>query len=168
MALARICDDTFIDLDRLSLALFTDLDSNPKALVRFSSGDEYQITGTSASALHSFLNQQPPMEPGEMLSAPGLGIVADSGTVDDQLSPSVFPSFARNKAWFYKADEETGRRFFMALVNQKGSCSLRMFDAQSGIAIPKQYRTGNYQDQFKKFIRGAAELTVQTQPNLER
>ena len=77
------------------------------------------------------------------------------------------PYIGRNKSWFYARDER-GKQHFFAFVNAKGSCSMRTFDAETGIFLGKQYRSGNYQDQFSKVIGNAIELTVNSQPNLER
>ena len=168
MALSRISDEAFIDLDQLSLAIFTGLDSNPKAVVRLNSGDEYQLAGSSASALHSVLNRQEDIERDNAQPILGRDAEMPADNSEEQPTEYEFAPLTRNKPWFFKADAATGRKFFMALVNAKGSCSLRMFDADSGIAFPKQYRSGNYQDQFKDFINGARELTLPHQPNLER
>lgn len=169
MTLSRISDEAFIDLQQLSLVLFTDLDSQPKAVVRFTAGDEFEITGASASVLHSVLNRQAESERDNAQTVLGLeAVMQPAETREDQPTEYVFAPLTRKKAWFYKADTTTGRQCFMALVNAKGSCSLRMFDAGSGIAYPKQYRSGNYEDQFEDFINGARELTLPHQPNLER
>ena len=80
-------------------------------------------------------------------------------------APSM-PFIGRNKAWFHRKDEN-GRKYILAFVNAKGSCSLRNFD-ENGIFLGKHYWSGNYQDQFAELLVGAVELTVNSQPNLER
>ena len=78
----------------------------------------------------------------------------------------ALPFLGRNKAWFHRKDEN-GREHILAFVNAKGSCSIRTFD-EKGLFLGKHYRSGNYQDQFADLIAGAVELTVNSQPNLER
>jgi len=73
----------------------------------------------------------------------------------------------RKKAWYYRKDENS-REYILAFVNAKGSCSLRTFEAESGIYKGKRYVAGNYQDNFAELIDGAVELTIYNQPNLER
>jgi hypothetical protein len=167
MALKKISDETFVNVEGLLFAAFESLESDPKATLMFTSGQEMRISGNSASALHSFLNpeSQPPSPP-----APSMLEDADAFAINAlaELNKIEFTPTVRNKAWYYRSDKGTNRSFFMAFVNAKGSCSLRMFDAGSGIAFPKQYRSGNYQDQFKELIQGAIEITVPSQPNLER
>lgn len=75
--------------------------------------------------------------------------------------------FARTKAWYYLKGADD-RNYILAFVNAKGSCSMRTFDAEVGRSLGKQYRAGNYEDQFADFIRNANELMVNSQPNLER
>lgn len=71
------------------------------------------------------------------------------------------------KAWFYYQDR--GKQgYFLVMVNAKGSCSMRKFDAQTGRFLGKQYRPGNYQDQFAPFVADAKEVWVRSHPNLER
>ncbi len=167
MALRKIGDETFVDVEGLVFAEFEQLESDPKATLIFTSGQQMRISGNSASALHSFLNpeSQPPSRstPSMLEDAEAVAISAFAESDRIEFTPMV-----RNKAWYHRSDKATNRSFFMAFVNAKGSCSLRMFDAGTGIAFPKQYRSGNYQDQFKELIQGAVELTVPSQPNLER
>jgi hypothetical protein len=72
---------------------------------------------------------------------------------------------AKKKAWYYV--EVNDRGFFFAMVNMKGSCSMRTFDAETGRFLGKQYARGSYQEQFARFLNGAKEITVDRQPNLE-
>lgn len=70
------------------------------------------------------------------------------------------------KAWFFiNAD---GREYFAATANAKGSCSLRIFDADTGRFLKKQYGKGDYQEAFRPALSSAKRLRVQLQPNLER
>ena len=73
---------------------------------------------------------------------------------------------AKKKAWYYvKVNDHW---YLLALVNMKGSCSMRTFDAETGRFLGKQYAHGNYQEQFARYLQGAKEVTVDRQPNLER
>jgi hypothetical protein len=94
---------------------------------------------------------------------------------DQELELAFQPEFARTKSWYYYKQIETfglepfeRGRFFVAFVNAKGSCSMRTFDADTGRFIARTYRAGNYQQQFAAIIRDATELSVDSQPNLER
>jgi hypothetical protein len=69
--------------------------------------------------------------------------------------------------WFYRKDK-SGKGLIMAFVNAKGSCSVRPFDAKTGFALGKRYVRGYYQEQFADMLEGAIELTVDSQPSLER
>lgn len=160
MALTKLSNATFIDLKSLSFADFRDMDSAPKAVIHFVGGGTETLSGEVTSLLYERLSH-----------------LVDATTEGRQTSPQIeihelnnapSPSISRSKSWFYRVDRTTGRAFFMAFINAKGSCSLRAFDATTGIAFPKQYRAGNYQDQFKDLIDGAIEVTVALQPNLER
>jgi hypothetical protein len=45
---------------------------------------------------------------------------------------------------------------------------MRTFDADTGRFITKTYRAGNYQEQFASIIQDATEVSIDSQPNLER
>lgn len=95
---------------------------------------------------------------------------------DQEMELAFQPEFARTKSWFYYIQRlETfddppieEKRFFVAFVNAKGSCSMRTFDADTGRFIAKTYRAGKYQQEFAAIIRDGCELSVNEQPNLER
>ena len=71
------------------------------------------------------------------------------------------------RAWYY-LPQEGGHGQFLALVNAKGSCSLRRFNAKDGTAIPKgSNRPCDYRDSFSAEIEGATPLSVAKQPDLE-
>ncbi len=170
MALIKIADETFVDVEGLLFAEFEQLESDPKATLIFTSGQQMTISGNSASALHSFLNpeSEPPSRSTPSMLEDAEAVAINAFAESDRIEFTPIAPMVRNKAWYYRSDKGTNRSFFMAFVNAKGSCSLRMFDAGTGVAFPKQYRSGNYQDQFKELIQGAVELTVRSQPNLER
>jgi hypothetical protein len=75
--------------------------------------------------------------------------------------------FARTKPWYYFRGSE-GKCYILAFVNAKGSCSMRTFDSDTGRFMGKKYRAGNYQEQFTEFIANSVELSINSQPNLER
>lgn len=72
----------------------------------------------------------------------------------------------KKKGWFFS--RSGNRPAILAFVNAKGSCSVRSYDVQTGIFLGKTYRPGDYQDSFSDLVRGAAELTIDSHPNLER
>ena len=170
MALKKIADETFVDVEGLLFAEFEQLESDPKATLIFTSGQQMTISGNSASALHSFLNpeSEPPSRSTPSMLEDAEAVAINAFAESDRIEFTPIAPIVRNKAWYYRSDKGTNRGFFMAFVNAKGSCTLRMFDAGTGIAFPKQGRSGKYQDQFKELIQGAIELTVPSQPNLER
>ena len=70
------------------------------------------------------------------------------------------------KGWFLINAE--GREYFAATANAKGSCSLRIFDADTGQFLRRQHGRGNYRDAFRDVLTGSKRLSVPSQPNLER
>ncbi|MCU1269951.1 MAG: uncharacterized protein JWN74_1245 [Acidobacteriaceae bacterium] len=78
----------------------------------------------------------------------------------------VEPFCDSTKAWFFVNSD--GRGYLAATANAKGSCSLRIFDAETGEFLKKQYSRGNYQEAFRDFLSGSTKLRVRSQPNLER
>ena len=72
-----------------------------------------------------------------------------------------------NKAWLLTNDGGK-ERYFVAVVNAKGSCSLRTFDSHNGKFLRKRYARGDYQDAFQDVLRDAKQLQLLHQPNLER
>lgn len=73
---------------------------------------------------------------------------------------------AKKKAWYYVRVNDRG--YLLAMVNMKGSCSMRTFDVETGRFLGKQYAHGDYQEQFARYLQGAKEIAVDRQPNLER
>jgi hypothetical protein len=144
-----------------------------EAFLKFKDGGSESLAGDAARNLHRLLSgedsaaaaespvqpTEPPPSRGEVPQSIRLGCLV----IDGPLSKAL----GRNKAWFYRKDEG-GREHFLAFVNAKGSCSIRTFDCGKGIFLGKHTRPGNYQDQFADLIAGATEVTVSSQPNLER
>ena len=73
----------------------------------------------------------------------------------------------RESAW-YAWHDASDRPYFLAMVNAKGNCSMRMYDQQSGAFLNKIYRDGDFQGAFADYLRGAKLLAVSRQPNLEK
>lgn len=165
MALTKITDNLFLELESLACATFADMDKDPKASIYFLGGGAESVTGESATLLYELLEKDHPNGPSvPVANSSG---VTPAGPDELKFQTTPFPWAARTKAWYYRVDE-TGRGMFLAFINAKGSCSLRTFDADKGIFIKRHYRSGNYQDQFADLLNGASELTVPYQPNLER
>jgi len=74
--------------------------------------------------------------------------------------------FRKKKGWFYSQSDN--RASILAFVNAKGSSSVRSYNPETGIFLGKTYRPGDYQDSFSDLIHDAVELTIDSQPNLER
>ena len=110
----------------------------------------------------------PPEGSAPSTGSPG-GANDNSGVVNlgnEGSSSSGTADFVRRKSW-YLAQEPDGRRYFLAFVNARGSCSMRTYNAETGRWINKQYRSGNYAERFAHVLRKARELTLHRQPNLE-
>ena len=161
MALTFIGNDTVVNFDAIASVKFSNINGGMSANVRFlgaaitDDGCSSEIfSGEAANRLR------------EMLIGDG-----DQSAGQDMpkvpWTPPSRPEFGRTKAWYHLSDAD-GRRYFMAYVNAKGSCSMRTFDADTGAFLSRKYRPGNYQTQFADFTRNATELTVSSQPNLER
>jgi len=71
------------------------------------------------------------------------------------------------RAWYFWKSK-TGHGYFLAFVNAKGSCSLRLFKAEGGGFLRREYKSGDYQANFSEYLDTAVELYVTQQPNLER
>jgi hypothetical protein len=181
MTLFRLPNNTFVNIDDVTFARFDESSDDLTATLRFRDGTSETIIGHAALKLRQHL-QAADAETEEMISSQEKhGGQINSNRVDsvsDGTNREAFPfkfdisgpipvRLGRNKAWFHRCDER-GRCYFLAFVNAKGSCSMRSFEAEKGIFLGKQYRSGNYQDQFRDAIKGATELTVDSQPNLER
>ena len=175
MMLTRMNENVFLDFNALALVRFEDMDQEATAVLKFKDGGTETITGESALNLRRHLAgskdgeqnaQLQPAEQSEVEVEPQSGPKSPVNLGTLVMSNDI-AFVGRNKAWFYRKDEK-GRGIILAVVNAKGSCSLRTFDAQRGNRLGKLYRTGGYQQQFADLIEGAIELTVSSQPNLER
>jgi hypothetical protein len=127
-----------------------------------------KLTGNTAQALYEWASQQ---------SAGAAGISTETTSSRRNRTPQTRvprPQFLhmltsgllKNKSWYYLKD--SNRAYFLAMVNAKGSCSMRTYDAETGAFLGKQYARGKFQEQFADYVRNARELTINRQPNLER
>lgn len=71
------------------------------------------------------------------------------------------------KDWRYWMSQD-GKAYFLAFVNAKGSCSIRHFDAESGVFLGKKYESGDYQEVFREYLSSGTPVVVSHQPNLEK
>lgn len=72
---------------------------------------------------------------------------------------------SKKKAWYYVKVNDRG--YLLAMVNMKGSCSMRTFDVETGKFLGKKYSHGDYQEQFAHYLQDAREVTIDRQPNLD-
>jgi hypothetical protein len=172
----QLNDTVFLDPDALVFVRFEDQDpQGPMAILKFKAGASETLTGEAARDLRSHLVDEPTPPVAE--AAPneepisGAAAPAAAGARILRLGNVVITADAlgrgQKKAWFLRCDEEE-RPYILAFVNAKGSCSVRTFDAQTGVFLGKHYHAGDYQDAFAHLLEGARKLTVSMQPNLER
>jgi len=70
------------------------------------------------------------------------------------------------KAWYF-SPSSIEKPAFLAFVNAKGNCSMRIFDARDGSFLVRRYAPGDFRDAFQQQISGSISVSVSTQPNLE-
>ena len=187
----QAASDVFLDLTSLALVRFKNAGEDATATLKFKDGGSETINGEAAINLHQHLKgdrasrataagqpvgdslatRAPSSESVQQSAVDGGGESDHPQSKTIRLVNVVAPRDAlflgRNKAWFYGKDKN-GRCLILAFVNAKGSCSVRPFDSETGMALGKRYASGPYQEHFAELIEGATELTVQFQPNLER
>jgi hypothetical protein len=73
---------------------------------------------------------------------------------------------AERKAWRHWTSPD-GRPYFLAFVNQFGSCSLRRFDAGTGQFLGLQKEDGDFQIAFGAFLTEGKQVAPSRQPNLQ-
>ena len=71
------------------------------------------------------------------------------------------------KAWYHWCGQNT-RAYFLAFVNARESCSIRRFDAETGVFHGKEYRSGDFQIAYSDFLKLGTLLHTSRQPNLDR
>ena len=173
MAIARINNDLFFDAEELAYARFEDIDDNPTAFLRFRGGTSETVSGEAARQLAEYLNHTNASRGGQL--RPEIPIPNQDGTAspsEEVARPPIrlraINAFVGDKKGWYHRSGAPESEYFVAFVNAKGSCSMRTWDAGSGIFLGKEYRAGDWQEQFSDFVEGSTRLTVQAQPNLER
>ncbi len=70
------------------------------------------------------------------------------------------------RAWYY-SPSSVGKPAFLAFVNAKGNCSMRVFDAEEGSFLGRRYAGGDYREAFREYILKSTAVTVTRQPSLE-
>jgi len=99
--------------------------------------------------------------------APSAPTVTRSTSVNSLRNDFAATPMKVEKGWhFWKANNV--REYFLAFVNAKGSCSIRVFEAKDGVFQKKEYKSGDFQDAFSEYVKPSAALFVTRQPNLER
>jgi hypothetical protein len=161
----------FLNLAALNIVRFDAEGQDTTAHLKFKDGGSETVHGEAARSLQRRLAGLANTDENAASSAEQ---TEDDNATPQRLTPRPFhigvltgPLLGRNKAWFYGRDKN-GRGLILAFVNAKGSCSVRPFDGETSIALGKRYGSGPYQEHFADLIEGATELTVDSQPNLER
>jgi hypothetical protein len=164
-------DNLFLDLAALKLVRFDGDGGKATAHLMFKDGESETVHGDAALNLRQRLtelantNEDAPSLAGQVENTDASSKQSPPRSL--QIDMTTAPLLGRNKAWFYGKDKNR-RSLILAFVNAKGSCSVRPFDGETGIALGKRYGSGPYQEYFADLIEGATELIVDSQPNLER
>lgn len=62
------------------------------------------------------------------------------------------------RCWCHWVDTD-GQGYFLAFINAKGSCSMRQFNVDSGVAVPKgKNPKGDFRDNFHQYLDQATPL----------
>jgi hypothetical protein len=154
-----IQSNTLINENAIAWISFSEVDGGLRAEVRFLVSNPHGqlvtevFTGAAAEGLRSLVQKS-----GKTAETP-----QEQGSVSKvfDLQP-----IRKKKGWFFS--QSGSRASILAFVNAKGSCSVRSYDAETGIFLGKNYRPRDYQDSFSDLIHGGVELTIDSQPNLER
>ena len=73
----------------------------------------------------------------------------------------------KKKAWYYWRNKKDNKWYILALVNGKGACSLRQWNAQTGLFKEVLYEKGDFQDKFAEYLKPPSiHLELSRQPNL--
>jgi hypothetical protein len=161
--LVRFGTNLYVDPSSLDLFWF---DESARCVhLVFKRGATATVEHAHATELRGLLTESDGAADGVPLS----GAAVESGVLGGE---GLFPnleqllSSGNKKAWFHKTDD--GKNVFLACANVGGSCSVRIFDAHSGVALSKHYGNGNFREFFSDLIEGATPVTVDSQPNLAR
>lgn len=171
--LTRLDKDTAVNLNAIASVKFSGDSSenaeNLEATVKF-----LMSTPSSASFVTETFSGEAANKLYELTRDPDDALPTDKAESEEMLTDPFQPGITRTKGWYYYKDvldffdEKKERRYFLAFVNAKGSCSMRTFDADTGRFEGRKYFPGRYQEAFAGTLRSATELTVKSQPNLER
>jgi hypothetical protein len=163
MSLVAIEDGTFINEDAIAWVQFSSQDGQPQATVHFlvahpQQGEfiKHTFVGSAADGLRDL---------GERIETAGIE-PSQGGARGKNVTAVDLRPIRKKKAWFFSPFGD--RPLILALVNAKGACSVRSYDAGTGFFVGKTYRSGDYQDAFSDLVGASVELIIDTQPNLER
>jgi hypothetical protein len=159
----KLTTTIFINPEALAYVEFTPTDRETEAHLLFVAGEELTLQGVAATHLQNYLN-----------ALPLAWSETDSSATEISRAHPTHPTAPpplelpfRKKAWFFCRDRE-GREVILALVNRGQSCSVRTFEANTGIFVTKLTGSGSYRDSFRDLLTRSVELTVPYQPNLDR
>jgi hypothetical protein len=94
-------------------------------------------------------------------SAPRVGLALS------KLRPNPLGVNRTEKAWYFSPNG-LEKPAFLAFVNAKGNCSMRVFDAEDGSFLGRRYAGGDFREAFQEYIQGAVSVTATRQPSLEK
>jgi hypothetical protein len=181
MNFVKLGDNIYLNLDAVASITWSgegpNLCATVKYLVASSSDPNGQQAGTQVLMAEAALALRQYLDGGQALR----------GTSPKQIEPNSPAPFSKGqelaeshesvdtfsfndgqkKSWYFVTDAN-GQRYFLAMVNAKGSCSMRSFDAESGRFLKKVYGAGDFQQHFGAYLKNAKEVSVSRQPNLER
>lgn len=129
-----------------------------------------KFTGDAAQTLYKYLSEQTD----RIQSTEGQRATGGRATTPNDPAPAepldlLADQLGTQKKGWYHVEDSKGRGYFIALINAKGSCSMRTFDAETGRFLGKRYQTNaKYQENFLPQLNKPRELSVNEQPNLER
>jgi antitoxin component of MazEF toxin-antitoxin module len=92
-------------------------------------------------------------------------VVLRPGRAEEEVVPSLPLKTA--SVWYHWIDKD-GHGYFLAFVNRKGSCSVRRFDVDSGMAVrSEKNRKGDFRDSFSAYLEKATLLHLSKPPRVE-
>ena len=89
----------------------------------------------------------------------------NSATSKDRKPSHRLRSISASRGWFLT--ENNGRKIIAAVVDAKGSCSCRLYDASTGRFLRRLPNArGTFRSAFEHVIKGGKEFKPQYQPDL--
>ena len=181
MSFVKLGDAVYLNISAVASIIWSGEGADLCATVNFlvaSSGDQNgQQLGTqtfkaeAALALRKHLDGGAYSAPQENPAQVNVGSPASAKDKEPVKSHDSLYAFSFNeeqkKSWYFVKDPN-GQKYFLAMVNAKGSCSMRSFEAETGRFLTKAYGTGDFRQHFSPYLKAATELIVRRQPNLER